>query len=250
MLVPMVIALNAESRGIGGTPVLFVHSFAGDLTHWTAQLEHLKSRRRAVAFDLSGHGHSPAPAGRYSIRELAKDVAAVANSQGLEHFVLIGHSTGALIAAEYAGANPQRVKALGLIDAPPAPGAVPRKILQQLRAALAKDPFATIEKYWEEGPFVNSRPETRAKLLSSLRRLTRNAAIDLTESGFDCDATIPLRSYSGPKFAIVTPNNDAPLSLHNAVPDFQHTVVEGTGHWIHLDEPAEFNQVLDKFIEQ
>jgi pimeloyl-ACP methyl ester carboxylesterase len=57
-----------------------------------------------------------------------------------------------------------------------------------------------------------------------------------------------LRAYAGPKFAIVTPNNDAPLSLHNAVPGFQHTVIKGTGHWIHLDDPQGFSQALDLFL--
>ena len=54
-----------------------------------------------------------------------------------------------------------------------------------------------------------------------------------------------LRRYAGPKFAIVTPRNDAPLSLHNAVPGVEHVVVTGTGHWIHLDKPDEFNEALD-----
>jgi pimeloyl-ACP methyl ester carboxylesterase len=244
----MTLTLNTDSRGTGGTPILFVHSFAGDLTHWSAAQQHLGGSRRSVALDLSGHGASPAAVGRYTIQELAKDVAAVANSQGLEHFVLVGHSAGAQIAAEYAGLFPQRVKALGLVDAPPAPGAVPREMLEQLRAAVHGDPYATIEKYWREGPFVGARAETQMKLLTSLHRLPRKAAIELTESGLEYDATAPLRRFPGPKFAIVTPNNDAPLSLHNAVAGFQHTVVKGTGHWIHLDNPQGFSRVLDLFL--
>jgi len=244
----MALILNADSRGAGGTPVLFVHSFAGDLTHWIATQEHLKATRRTVAFDLSGHGASPGAVGRYTIQELAKDIAAVANSQGLEHFVLIGHSTGAQIAAEYAGNHPQRVKSLGLIDPPPAPGAVPKEQVQQLRAALEQDPYRTIEQFWRHGPFVGSRPETQLKLLNSLHRLPRAAAIELTQSGLEYDATAPLRSFSGTKFAIVTPNNDAPLSLHNAVPGIGHAVITGTGHWIQLDRPREFNQALDGFL--
>jgi pimeloyl-ACP methyl ester carboxylesterase len=244
----MALTLNSDSRGTGGTPVLFVHSFAGDLTHWSAAQEHLKAKRRSVAFDLSGHGASPAALGRYTIQELAKDVAAVANSQGLEHFVLVGHSAGAQIAAEYAAQYPQRLKAVGLVDAPPAPGAVTREQLQQLRAAVESDPYATIERYWREGPFVGSRAETQLKLLTSLHRLPRKAAIELTESGLEYDAAAPLRGYAGPKFAIVTPNNDAPLSLHNAVPGFQHMVIKGSGHWIHLDDPRGFSQALDLFL--
>jgi pimeloyl-ACP methyl ester carboxylesterase len=27
-----------------------------------------------------------------------------------------------------------------------------------------------------------------------------------------------------------------------------HVVIDGTGHWIHLDQPAEFNRVLDQVL--
>jgi pimeloyl-ACP methyl ester carboxylesterase len=244
----MTLPLNVESRGAGGTPVLFVHSFAGDLTHWNTQLEHLKKTRRAVAFDLSGHGKSPGAVGGYSIRELAKDVADVADAQALEQFVLVGHSAGALIACEYAAAHPRRVKALVLIDAPPAPGAVPAGQLQQIRAALARDPYGTVEEFWNQGAFKDSRPEVQAKLLASLRKLARKPVIELTESSLDHDATVPLRNFRGGKFAIHTPLNDTALSLHRAVGGFQHTAIAGTGHWIHLDKPTEFSQALDIFL--
>src|SRR5688572_7504733 len=35
----------------GGLPVVFAHSYAGNTTHWAAQLAHLRASRRAVAFD-------------------------------------------------------------------------------------------------------------------------------------------------------------------------------------------------------
>jgi pimeloyl-ACP methyl ester carboxylesterase len=244
----MSLPLNVESRGTGGTPVLFVHSFAGDLTHWSAQLEHLESTRRVVAFDLSGHGKSPGAVGPYSIHELARDVAGVADAQALEQFVLVGHSMGAFIATEYAGVHPRRVKGLGLIDAPPAPGALSIEQLQQIRAAVANDPFAAVEQFWKQGAFQGSRPEVQLKLLEGLHHLSRNAAAELTLEILAFDATELLRDFRGPRFAIVTPNNDAPLSLHNVVPGIQHTVIKGTGHWIHLDKPAEFNLVLDIFL--
>jgi len=227
---------------------LFVHSFAGDVSHWDAQLDHLKNARRAVAFDLSGHGKSPAAIGRYSIQELAKDVAEVADSQALEQFVLVGHSAGALIACEYAAAHPRRVKALGLVDAPPAPGAVPAEQVRQIKQALAQDPYGTVERFWQQGAFKDARPEVQDKLLAALRNLARNVVVELTESSLDHDPTVPLRNFRGSKFAIHTSFNDAPLSLHNAVPGIAHTVIEGTGHWIQLDKPVEFNQALDIFL--
>ncbi|HEU5135247.1 MAG TPA: alpha/beta hydrolase [Steroidobacteraceae bacterium] len=242
--------LAIDSRGTGGLPILFAHSFAGDSSHWTPTLEHLQSRCRVIAFDFHGHGKSPPAHGRYSYEELAKDISAVADAEQLDRFVLVGHSMGAAIAAEYAARHASRVKALVLVDAPPAPGAVPPGQIRQIHDALEKDPYAVVEQFWSQQMFIDARPEVRQRLLSALRRLPRNATIELTREAFAVDSSLALRRYPGPKFAIVTPRNDAPLSLHNAVPDVTHAIVSGTGHWIHLDDPAAFNRALDEFLKR
>lgn len=243
-------ALNMDSRGSGDTPVLFLHSFAGDCSHWAPVLDNLASKRRVVAFDFSGHGQSPPARGRYSIKRLAQDVLTVANTQNLEQFVLVGHSLGAFVAAEFAAAGPHRVKKLILVDPPPAPGALPPDVMKQFQAALAQDPYSAIEQYWKQQPFVNAKPDTQRRLLLALRKLARNAAIEITEDLLRYDATQALRQYDGPKFAIVTMANDTPQSLHHAVPDVEYSVIEGTGHWIHLDRPAEFIAVLDRMLRR
>jgi pimeloyl-ACP methyl ester carboxylesterase len=239
-----------DSRGSGDTPVLFLHSFAGDSTHWSPVLEALAPRRRVVACDYSGHGLAPAARGRYSIRRLAQDVLTVADAQNLEQFVLVGHSMGAQVAAEFAAAGPKRVKKLILVDPPPAPGALPAEALTQLRDSLDRDTYATIGHFWQQGAFVGARPETERRLLASLHKLARNAAAELTDEALGYDARVPLRQYADPKFAIVTAANDTPLSLQHATQDIEYAVIEGTGHWIHLDRPAEFIAVLERLLRR
>jgi len=244
----MTLPLATDSRGAGGIPVLFAHSFAGDLSHWRAALEYLKHQRR-IAFDFSGHGSSPAVVGRYSYDELAKDIGAVADAQHIDNFVLVGHSMGAAIAAEFAARQAPRVRALVLIDAPPAPGAIPAEQVQQIYVALDKDPYVVVEQFWKQQMFINSRSEVQQRLLAGLRKLPRTAAIELTREAFAVDSSTTLRRYAGPKFAIVTPRNDAPLSLHHAVPDVKRIVIKGTGHWIHLDKPDAFNTALHGILK-
>jgi pimeloyl-ACP methyl ester carboxylesterase len=244
----MTLPLHMDSRGSGGLPVLFTHSFAGDVSHWNATLEHLKRNRRVVAFDFSGHGRSPGAVGAYSIGELSKDIGAVAEAAQIDGFILVGHSMGAAVAADYAGSHAARVKALVLVDAPPAPGAIPADQIQQLHAAVARDPFPVIEQFWSQQMLIDTRAEVKQKLFAGLRAMTRRAATELTDAALDYDARSALLRYSGPKFAIVTARNDAPLSLHNAVPGFRHVVIRGTGHWIQLDRPDEFNKTLDGFL--
>ena len=82
---------DGGASSTGALPVLFVHAFGGNASQWTAQLAHLRPTRRAVAFDLRAHGASAVPvSGDYSVTAFANDIAAVADSLGLQRFVLVG----------------------------------------------------------------------------------------------------------------------------------------------------------------
>lgn len=240
--------LHTERHGSAGPAVLFTHSFAGDVSHWSATLRHLEHRARAAAFDFRGHGKSPPLQGPYTIAELAREIGEAADALQFDRFVLVGHSLGAAAAAEFAGNHAARVEALILVDPPPAPGAIPAPQVAQLHAAVAKDPVPVVEQFWKQQMLIDSREEVKQKLFAALRVMPRRAAIELTDASLDFDARPALLRYPGPKFAIVTPRNDAPLSLHNAVPGFAREVIAGSGHWIQLDKPGEFNQALDRVL--
>jgi pimeloyl-ACP methyl ester carboxylesterase len=244
--------LSIDDGGSGGMPVVFVHSFAGNISHWSEQLAHLRGQRRAIAFDLSGHGQSKPAASntKYSIRSLAKDLEAVARALRLDKFVLVGHSQGAAVAAVYAAAHPDKVAGLMLVDPPPAPGAIPASQVAQIISALKVNPYAVTEDYWKTQLLGGSRPEVQARLLQDLRKMSRASVVELTADIFNFDVAKELARYPGPKLSVVRPANDAPLSLHNAVPNVSHTTVNGVGHWIQLDKPAEFNSILDDFLKQ
>lgn len=244
--------LKIDDGGAGGIPVVFVHSFAGNISHWAAQLEHLRPERRAIAFDLRGHGGSPVAAARekYTVRMLARDIDQVVGSLKLQRFILVGHSMGAAVATAYAGANPDNVAGLLLVDPAPKPGAIPAEQVTQIVSALEADPVPTIEQYWKSSLFAGSSRETQDRLLQDLRTLTRPVMVDLTKDVFRYDAAVDLARYPGPKLTVVTPLNDAPMSLHNAVPDVAHVMVTGTGHWIQLDDPEEMNRILDDFLRR
>src|SRR2546422_6545218 len=81
--------LSVDDGGRGGVPVVFVHSFGGTLSHWSAQLEHLRPHRRAIAFDLRGHGRSPAPPDlAYAVESLAEDISGGADAPPAPPLVL------------------------------------------------------------------------------------------------------------------------------------------------------------------
>ena len=65
-------------EGATAKPLLvLVHSLGADHGMWDAQMPRLLSHFRVLRLDLRGHGASDAPAGDYTIAQLAQDVLAV-----------------------------------------------------------------------------------------------------------------------------------------------------------------------------
>ena len=74
----------------------------------------------ALALDLPGHGRSDWRAdGDYRPDHLADDVATALEALAPEPVVLLGHSLGGLTAALVAAAQPERVRALVIVDITP-----------------------------------------------------------------------------------------------------------------------------------
>jgi pimeloyl-ACP methyl ester carboxylesterase len=46
----------------------------------------------------------------------------------------------------------------------------------------------------------------------------------------------------------VTPRGTAPHDLQNLVDDLPHRVVEGTSHFVQMDDPATLDAILDEFL--
>ena len=233
----------------GGLPVLLVHSLAGNIGHWQAQLAHLRRSRRAVALDLRGHGGSDSPAGDdYAIESLAEDVAAAADAAGLRRFGLVGHSLGAGVAVAYAGLHPGRVDRLLLLDSIGDGTQLPAEQMEPFLAALDGPAYTeTIESYWES--IAGADPAVRARLMADLRATPRETVTGALHAVARFDPKPALSRYSGPSLAVVTPTNDYPFSLHRLGRGMPHEVVEGTGHWIQLDRPEEIERILDRFLE-
>ena len=242
-------ALAVDDGGLGGLPAVFVHSLAGNSSHWAAQLEHLRSSRRAIALDLRGHGRSEPPKNRdYSIAGMAGDVAAVVDTLGLGRFVLAGHSMGGGVALSYAGAHPERVAALLLVDPIGDGKQISGAEVMPLLAGLDASYDSTIQKYWTgiSGP----DSAVRERLLADLRATPRETVVPAFRAALQFDPDPSLARYRGPILSIVTPYNDQPFSLHRLGKGFPHRMVQGTGHWIQLDKPDDFNRLLDEFLEK
>jgi pimeloyl-ACP methyl ester carboxylesterase len=107
--------INVLSQGTGDRHFTCLHGLVDTLDIWKRLVPSLEARGRVTRIDQRGHGASEAPAGPYSRADLAADVAAVLDVEGIDQTILVGHSMGGIIAMETALAYPKRIAGLVLI---------------------------------------------------------------------------------------------------------------------------------------
>ena len=234
-----------DGGGKEGVPVVFVHSFGGDSSHWSSQLSHLRHHRRALAIDLRGHGKSAGPNDDdYAVASFVKDVEAVVEKLGLKRFVLVGHSLGGAVAVKYAGRNPRRVAGLVLVGAP---GKIPPEQSQQILGSIEANYEPTMKGYWEK-LVEGAQPHVRTQILAQVDKVPKDYAIAIMKALFADDPLASLDRYPGPKLIVYTTRGNTPNDLQNVRPNVPNALLEGTSHWPHLDRPREFNAMLDEFL--
>lgn len=111
------LALSGDATG-DGAPLVLAHGLTATRRNVVQGSRHLIGRGwRLVGYDARGHGESsPAPdRDAYEYADLAADLEAVFDAQGLDSAPLAGSSMGAATAVRFALDHPERVSALVLI---------------------------------------------------------------------------------------------------------------------------------------
>jgi pimeloyl-ACP methyl ester carboxylesterase len=236
-----------DDGGYGNLPVVFTHSFGGDISHWSNQLSHVRETRRAVALDFRGHGKSDASRqAHFTAEALANDIAAVVDGLDIDKFILVGHSMGGSAAVAYADSHPNRVAGLVLAGTP---GKTPTEISKQVMASLQSDKYQPVMDDYMEKLVANAKPEVAAKVKEGVKKLSKETSIEIIRAAFEFDPIEKIKRYNGPKLIIQTSNEQKqPNSLHMQVPDVTAKAIDGTSHWPQMDKPEIFNRILDDFL--
>ncbi len=154
---------------------------------------------------------------------------------------------GGGVALAYAGAHPDRVAGLVLVDPIGDGKQIPPAEAKAYLTGFESNYDSTSQGYWTTVAGPDSA--VRKRLLADLEATPREAVVQVLRDVMQFDPDPALARYSGPTLSIVTPHNNMPSSLHRLGTGFPHRMVEGTGHWIQLDKPEEFNRLLDEFLE-
>ena len=102
--------------------MLCVHGSAQNAHMWDFTALAFRHRYHIVAIDQRGHGDSDwAPDAEYNRAAYVSDLGKVVDSLSMDSLVLMGLSLGGSNSVAYAAANPQRVRALVVVDVGPEP---------------------------------------------------------------------------------------------------------------------------------
>jgi pimeloyl-ACP methyl ester carboxylesterase len=109
-------SLHYQIHGTG-FPILLGHSYLWDSSMWAPQIEALSRSFTVIAPDLWGHGQSgPLPEGTRTFADLAAHMSALLDVLEVEQCAVVGLSVGGMWGATLALNEPERVKALVMMD--------------------------------------------------------------------------------------------------------------------------------------
>ena len=242
--------------GQGRHTIVFVHCWAGNLGFWREQVPALADKARLVLIDLPGHGQSDKPHTAYTMDFLAGAVLAVMRDAHVDKAMLVGHSMGgAVIACVYRQA-PEKVAALVSAD-----GLLRRPQWTPEQAREFTVQFSTPEYREHVKQFVGAFfpvPGTEAlrdQVLSETLATPQYVMVGTMEGMFGpnqpdwglktVNAPVLVINAKGPMW-----NADYENYVRSLSPQADYLMMDGVGHWLMLEKPAEFNALLTNLLRK
>jgi len=256
--------LYYEEAG-AGTPVIFVHEFAGDYRTWEPQMRAFARSHRCVTYSQRGYPPSDVPddAARYGQDIARGDVIAVMDALGIKKAHVVGHSMGAYTALHVGMRHPERcisVTAAGcgwgsLPD--PAARAVMRAQAAETAKMFTEKGIAEAAAIYGDGPTRQAQKHKDPRGHAEFSRmLAEHSALGHAQTMFNLQLKRPtlwemengLKTFAVPLLVIVgdedEPCIDGSVFLKRTAPTAGLLMIPRSGHNIPSEEPAQFNAAL------
>ncbi len=265
------LALRAHGRA-DAPPILALHGWLDNAATFD-RLAPLLDDFRLWSLDMAGHGlsqHRSADAS-YDIINTVADLAHVVAALGLpERFVLMGHSLGAAVCSLYAGAFPERVEKLVLLEGLGPLSEPAASAPERLRAALGDEKrssktrlFADIDEaaHCVVASIPMSLDSARILLERGLARTDGGGLTWRSDPRLRASSRLRLdeeqvaafmRAVEAPVFVLRAlegwPIPPEAVALRLGYLSSKHVVPVPGGHHVHLDAPERFASELIAFL--
>ncbi len=217
--------------------LVFLHGFGGWGGQWRKQLQFFSDANRCIALDLRGHGLSDKPDSSYSMDELMSDLDAVLAALHVpEKFVLLGHSFGGAMAAQYAADHPERVEKLVLAATP---GEFSLNSMLRLSLNLPLSILKLIAPFTRQ--WLGAPP-------APLKLMYRNAMSKWSGWGLFRDLKTPTLIVTGHRDRVFS--HEAFQEVPRRIVGAQHVEVPVSAHLVMLERADAVNRAIQRFLEE
>jgi len=252
--------------GDTGPAIVILHGIFGSSDNWLTVSKTIAAQGyRVFALDQRNHGQSPR-ADEQDYQNMAADLRAFLIDQNLTDAILLGHSMGGKTVMQYAMSYPSDGKPgsyskLVVVDIAPKfypvhhsdiirglkaidlPGLKSRNeadtILSQYEPALSVRQFLLKNLYRNE----QSQFDWRLNL-PIIERELHGVGEELTNPRIVTEPTLFIRGSESPYIL----DDDVP-SIRRIFPHATIETIQGAGHWVQAEKPAEFVDTLLRFLQ-
>jgi len=262
------VRLHYEEVG-QGTPLLFVHEFAGDHRSWEPQIREFGKRYRCIAYAARGYPPSDVPddAGTYSYHHVMRDCVAVLDNLKIDSAHIVGLSMGGYTTLQVALSHPTRVRSMTLAGTGSGSERWYTETFRKNSRALAdqfeREGSAAVAKSYGQGPsripFAIKDARGFAEFSKHLAEHDPRGSAHTSRSFQGARPSIydfedAIRKLTIPALIVVGDEDDRciepSLFLKAALSGSGLLVMPKTGHAANLEEPDLFNQVLGDFLSR
>ncbi|KAF6690790.1 acetoin dehydrogenase dihydrolipoyllysine-residue acetyltransferase subunit [Pseudomonas sp. EKM23D] len=239
--------------GEGGTPLVLVHGFGGDLNNWLFNQPALAAERRVIALDLPGHGESGKTLRSGEAAELSEAVLGLLDHLQLGRVHLAGHSMGGLVALTVAEQAPARVVSLTLIASAGLGADINGDYLQGFADANNRNALKPQLVQLFSDPALVTR-----QMLEDMLKFKRLEGVDqalrqLNGALFDGGRQkVDVRHVVGRQPSLVIWGSDDAIipANHAQGLEAQVEILPGQGHMLQLEAAEQVNQLMLAFLKR
>jgi pimeloyl-ACP methyl ester carboxylesterase len=262
------VKLYYEETG-SGTPVVFVHEFAGDYRSWEPQVRQFARRYRCVTFNARGWTPSEVPqdVAAYSQARARDDIRCVLDHLKIDKAHVTGLSMGGFATLHFGLAYPERARSLVVAGAGYGAEKDQRERFRNealvIAGRLEKEGMQAFAEAYAYGPtrvqFANKDPRGFAEFKRQLGEHSPKGAAN-TQLGVQRErpSIFDLEPQLGKLVVptlILSGDEDWPCLLpgvfmKRTIPSAALQLIPNSGHAINIEEPDAFNSALAEFWAQ
>ena len=254
-----------------GEAVLLIHGLAGSSRTWREVHEGLAAEFDVIAPDLLGHGESAKPMGDYSLGAFASGLRDLLAVLDVPSATIVGHSFGGGVAMQLAYQHPELCDRLVLVGS----GGLGREVSWLLRMVtlpgfeylmplvfprVVADAGTQVGRLLSRVGLGSARVGEMWQAYSSLAGVEHRKAFVRTMRGviepggqtvsaldrLYLASHIPMLIVWGERDDIIPVSHG--YAAHEAVAGSRLVVMEGVGHFPHVEAPDDFRAVLTEFL--